>query len=50
MHMQQFVRVLEGNVIKPGLACDAGLLDIRSLVSDIHSMAVACAFCLDGPG
>jgi hypothetical protein len=31
--MQQFVRVQQGNAVIPGLVGDAGLLDLRSLVS-----------------
>jgi hypothetical protein len=30
--MQQFVRVQQGNAVIPGLASDAGLLDLRSLI------------------
>src|SRR5258708_22968168 len=38
--MQQFVRVQQGAVI-PGLLSDAGLLDLRSLVSDITPETIA---------
>jgi 2,4-diketo-3-deoxy-L-fuconate hydrolase len=39
--MQQFVRVQQGNVVIPGLVSDAGLLDLRSLVSDITPETIA---------
>jgi 2,4-diketo-3-deoxy-L-fuconate hydrolase len=39
--MQQFVRVQQGNVVIPGLVSDAGLLDLRSLVSDITPDTIA---------
>ena len=33
--MQQFVRVQQGDVVIPGLVSGAGILDLRSVVSDI---------------
>jgi 2,4-didehydro-3-deoxy-L-rhamnonate hydrolase len=39
--MQQFVRVQQGNAVIPGLVGDAGLLDLRSLVSDITPETIA---------
>jgi hypothetical protein len=39
--MQQFVRVQQGNVVIPGPAGDTGLLDLRSLVSDITPEIIA---------
>jgi 2,4-didehydro-3-deoxy-L-rhamnonate hydrolase len=35
--MQQFVRVQQDRIVIPGLVGDAGLLDLRPLVSDYHS-------------
>jgi 2,4-diketo-3-deoxy-L-fuconate hydrolase len=39
--MQQFVRVQQGNAVIPGLVSAAGLLDLRSLVSDITPETIA---------
>jgi 2,4-diketo-3-deoxy-L-fuconate hydrolase len=39
--MQQFVRVQQGRAVIPGLVGDAGLLDLRSLVSDITPETIA---------
>jgi 2,4-didehydro-3-deoxy-L-rhamnonate hydrolase len=39
--MQQFVRVQQGNAVIPGLVSDAGLLDLRPLVSDITPETIA---------
>lgn len=39
--MKQFVRVQQGNVVIPGLVSDAGLLDLRPLVSDITPETIA---------
>jgi 2,4-diketo-3-deoxy-L-fuconate hydrolase len=39
--MQQFVRVQQGNAVIPGHVSDAGLLDLRSLVSDITPETIA---------
>jgi hypothetical protein len=39
--MQQFVRVQQGNAVIPGLISDGGLLDLRSLVSDITPETIA---------
>jgi len=39
--MQQFARVQQGDAVIPGLVSDAGLLDLRSLVSDITPETIA---------
>lgn len=39
--MQQFVRVQQGKAVIPGLVSDGGLLDLRSLVSDITAATIA---------
>ena len=39
--MQQFVSVQQGNAVIPGIVSDAGLLDLRSLVSDITPETIA---------
>ena len=39
--MQQFVRVQQGHAVIPGLVGDAGILDLRSLVSDITPETIA---------
>ena len=38
--MQQFVRVQQGNAVIPGLASDAGLLDLRSLIPETIASGV----------
>jgi 2,4-didehydro-3-deoxy-L-rhamnonate hydrolase len=39
--MQQFARVQQGNAVIPALVSDSGLLDLRSLVSDITPETIA---------
>jgi 2,4-didehydro-3-deoxy-L-rhamnonate hydrolase len=39
--MQQFVRVQQGDAVIPGLVSEAGLLDLRSIVSDITPETIA---------
>jgi 2,4-diketo-3-deoxy-L-fuconate hydrolase len=39
--MRQFARVQQGNAVIPGLVSGAGLLDLRSLVSDITPETIA---------
>jgi hypothetical protein len=39
--MRQFVRIQQGNAVIPGLVSDAGLPDLRSLVSDITPETIA---------
>jgi len=39
--MQQFARVQQGNAVMPALVSEAGLLDLRSLVSDITPETIA---------
>jgi 2,4-didehydro-3-deoxy-L-rhamnonate hydrolase len=39
--MQQFVRVQQSNSVIPALVSDTGLLDLRSLISDITPETIA---------
>src|SRR5580658_2381819 len=39
--MQQFARVQQGNTVIPALVNDSGLLDLRSLISDITPETIA---------
>jgi 2,4-didehydro-3-deoxy-L-rhamnonate hydrolase len=39
--MQQFIRVQQGNAVIPGLVSRTGLLDLRSLISDITPETIA---------
>jgi 2,4-didehydro-3-deoxy-L-rhamnonate hydrolase len=42
--MQQFARVQQGSAVIPGLVSDAGLLDLRPLVSDITPETISSGF------
>jgi 2,4-didehydro-3-deoxy-L-rhamnonate hydrolase len=39
--MQQFVRVQQGDAVIPALISDSGLLDLRTLISDITPETIA---------
>ena len=46
--MQQFLRVRQSNSVIPALVSDTGLLDLRSLISDITPDTIASGVLSEG--